>query len=214
MWAIYGPLIQMLPENDKRKPYPISWEEQTRLFKELPEHLARMCLFKVNTGTREQEVCRLRWSWEVLIPELEDTTVFVIPGELVKNREDRIVVLNHTARSIIDSVRGVHPEFVFTYKYKPLTSINNTAWQRVRKKVGLDGVRVHDLKHTFGRRLRSAGVTLETRKVLLGHTNNDITTHYSGAEIHELIEAANKVCEDKSGKTPAMTLIRSLKVAV
>ena len=65
--------------------------------------------------------------------------------------------------------------------------------------VGLRQVRVHDLKHTFGRRLRAAGVPLETRKVLLGHKNGDITTHYSAPELEELIEAVNKVCTEKSG---------------
>ena len=43
---------------------------------------------------------------------------------------------------------------------------------------GLANLRVHDLKHTMGRRLRAAGVPLETRKVLLGHRNGDITSHY------------------------------------
>lgn len=60
-WLDTAPLIQMLPLTDARQPYPLSWEEQSRLFQELPDHLARMCLFKVNTGCREQEVCRLRW---------------------------------------------------------------------------------------------------------------------------------------------------------
>jgi len=39
------------------------------------------------------------------------------------------------------------------------------------------------LRHTFGRRLRSAGVSVETRKVLMDHTNGDITTHYSEPEL-------------------------------
>jgi len=56
---------------------------------------------------------------------------------------------------------------------------------------------VHDLKHTFGRRLRAAGVSLETRKVLLGHKSGDITTHYSAPEIAELLEAANRVAETR-----------------
>lgn len=47
---------------------------------ELPDHLARMALYKVNTGCREQEVCRLRWDYEVKVPEL-DTSVFVIPKD-------------------------------------------------------------------------------------------------------------------------------------
>ena len=72
-----------------------------------------------------------------------------------------------------------------------------------RRGSGLAAVRVHDLKHTFGRRLRAAGVSFEDGKVLLGH-NGDITTHYSAPELAELIEAANRVCEDKSRKSPAL----------
>jgi hypothetical protein len=50
-----------------------------------------MALFKVNTGCREQEVCQLRWDWEVEVPEL-DTSVFLIPSDIVKNKEDSLVV--------------------------------------------------------------------------------------------------------------------------
>ena len=197
-WLDTPPLIQMLSVTDARKPYPLSWEEQRTLFQALPDHLTRMALFKVNTGCREQEVCQLRWDWEVQVPEL-NTTVFIIPEEQVKNREDRLVVLNRVAKSVVDNMRGIHPDYVFTYQGHPVTKINNSAWKRVRKAVELPQVRVHDLKHTFGRRLRAAGIPLETRKVLLGHRNGDITTHYSAPELEELLEAANKVCFTKSG---------------
>ena len=73
-----------------------------------------MCLFKVNTGCREQEVCQLRWDWEVEVPELE-TSVFIVPGERVKNCEDRLAVLNRVAKSVVEEVRGIHPEYVFSY---------------------------------------------------------------------------------------------------
>ncbi len=49
---------------------------------------------------------------------------------------------------------------------------------------------------------------LETRKVLLGHRNGDITTHYSAPELEELIAAASKVCEEKSGKSPALVVLK------
>ena len=52
---------------------------------------------------------------------------------------------------------------------------------------------MHNLRRTFGRRLRSAGIPLETRKALLGHANGDITTHYSAAELQELIDAAEAI---------------------
>jgi integrase len=166
-----------------------------------------MCLFKVNTGTRDQEVCQLRWDWEVQVPEL-NTSVFLVPGEFVRNREDRLIVSDRVAKSVVDEVRGQHEEYVFIYRGKPIFQMNNTAWQRARREIGLPKLRIHDLKHTFGRRLRSAGVSNETRKVLLGHRNGDITTHYSAPELEELIEAANRVCEQKSGKTPALVVLK------
>jgi integrase len=42
-------------------------------------------------------------------------------------------------------------------------------------------IRVHDLKHTFGHRLRAAGVSFEDRQNLLGHKAAHVTTHYSAA---------------------------------
>jgi len=65
-------------------------------------------------------------------------------------------------------------------------------------------VRVHDLKHTFGRRLRA----FEDRQDLLGHKSNRITTHYSSAELTSLIAAAEKVCDEKSPNPPATTWLR------
>ena len=195
-WLDSPPLIEM-EKGPARKPYPLSWEEQDRLFTELPGHLQRMALYKVNTGCREQEVCQLRWDWEVKLPELE-TSVFVLPSNdqfQTKNSQERIVVLNSIARRVVDERRGKHPEFVFTYKGNYLYNMLNSAWRRARERSKLPGFRVHDLRHTFGHRLRAAGVGYEDRQDLLGHKSERITTHYSAPDIARLIEAAEKVCE-------------------
>ncbi len=195
-WLASAPKIKLLAEPDLRKPYPLSWEEQERLFEALPPHLMRMALFAVNTGCRDQEICKLRWEWEVKVSDMS-TVVFLIPSCNVKNGEERLVVCNDIARSVVDSVRGMHHVFVFTYRQRALFQINNTGWQKARKAVGLDHVRVHDLKHTFGRRLRAAGVSFEDRQDLLGHRSGRITSHYSSAELKNLLNAANSVCGDK-----------------
>ena len=70
-WLAAAPKIKLLTEDDKRSPYPMSWEEQLKLFSALPPYLAKMALFAVNTGCREQEVCGLRWAWEIRIPQLD-----------------------------------------------------------------------------------------------------------------------------------------------
>jgi integrase len=101
------------------KPYPLSWAEQNRLFRLLPRHLVDAALFAVNTGCRDQEICQLRWEWEVDIPELE-TSSFILPESMTKTGMEHVVVLNSIARRVIASRRGIHEEYVFTY----LTSLS------------------------------------------------------------------------------------------
>ncbi len=97
--------------------------------------------------------------------------------------------------------------------------MNDTAWRNARERAadkwaqvhgrpahdGFRCLRVHDLKHTFGRRLRAADVPHEDRQVLLGHTNGNVTSHYSAAELGKLIEQADKVAATAT-RTPALTL--------
>lgn len=241
-WLEQAPLITMLPlKGTQAEPYPLSWDEQKKLLKESPDHLAEMALYKVNTGSREQEVCQLSWEWEQEIPEIGHS-VFVVPAWVneedgrVKNREDRLIVLNTVARSVIEAKRASRPQahlegckslmkgkekgrcncaygVVFTYRGYQVGKMNNSGWKTAWRAAGLPVSKkvlkgVHNLKHTFGRRLRAAGVQLETRKVLLGHTTGDITTHYSAPEIEELVNAAEMVCGADPHNFPTLTLIK------
>jgi integrase len=118
-----------------------------------------------------------------------------------------LVILNRIAGSVIAEQRKQHPAFVFTYQGQAIRKMNGHAWRKARQRAGLPGVRVHDLEHTFGRRLRAAGVSFEDRQDLLGHKSGRITTHYSAAELHNLIKAANSVTDKKSRKSPALTFL-------
>jgi integrase len=148
----------------------------------------------------------LQWEWET--PSPNGSSAFLIPSKFVKNREDRLVVLNKVANAVIEEARKDNPKFVFVYKQKPITRMLNSAWLKARKRADVSKVRVHDLKHTFGRRLRAAGVSFEDRQDLLGPKSARITTHYSAAELQNLIESANKVC-DIANKNSVFTLLKS-----
>ena len=124
--------------------------------------------------------------------------VFTVPEHRSKNGEERIIPINSIAKSIIDQQRDKHPQFVFTYKDQPVQRINGSAWRKARERAGLACCRVHDLRHTFGRRLRASGVSYEDRQDLLGHKSGRITTHYSKAEVDNLLEAVESLCNDKS----------------
>ncbi|MBP9729671.1 MAG: site-specific integrase [Gammaproteobacteria bacterium] len=204
-WLERAPKIKLFPEPDLRKPYPLSWEEQAQFFEALPTHLRQMALFAVNTGCRDREICGLRWDWEVKLPEMPNLVIFIVPGGRVKNGDDRLIVCNDEAKAVIEAQRDVHPDCVFVYRAKPMSHMLNNGWRAARKKTGIE-VRVHDLKHTFGRRLRAAGVSFEDRQDLLGHRSGRITTHYSSAELQNLYEAANKACEKRRSGVMLTTL--------
>lgn len=196
-WLANAPKIRLLTEKNKRLPYPLSKDEEQRLLTYLPFHLKQMTLFAVNTGCRDQEICRLKWQWQVEVPEL-NTYVFIIPADLVKNRQNRLVILNQCAKQVIEAQRGIHPIYVFTYRNKPLSRMLNSAWLNARTKAHLSQLRVHDLKHTFGRRLRAANVSYEDRQDLLGHKSHRVTTDYSNAELANLISAVDSIATQNS----------------
>jgi integrase len=188
----------------KRKPRPISVKEQDRLIKNMPAYLADMALFALHTGLRDQEICGMRWDHEAKVNGL-DASVFVITEERAKNEYERIVPLNAVARSIVGKYRG-QSDYVFHYKGNRLDRMNNRAWRKARESAGLPDVRVHDLRHTFGMRLRASGVGLEDRQDLLGHYAGRITTHYSKVEIARLIECVELLCEGR--QRPELTLLK------
>jgi integrase len=193
------PLISMLAESP-RSPCPITWEEQDALFQRLPAHLQRMALFAVNTGARKSNICGLRWTWEVPVPEV-GRSVFVIPPVAFKSRRAHVVILNDAAWSIVQAQRGLHPDYVFAFRKKPVHSMNNTAWRRARQEIGLPQVRIHDLRHTFAARLRGVGVSAEDRAALLGHACPTMPAHYASADVGRLIGLANRVLARASTRT-------------
>jgi integrase len=204
-WLATAPLIEMLDEKaQKREPYPIQWNEQAKLLLRLPTHLQEMVEFAVNTGARDENVCGLQWSWEVPVPELK-RSVFVIPAEFFKTQRKHVLVLNDVAWSIVERRRGMHDEFVFTYTPpgksgkvpQRVATQNNSAFQKARADVGLSQVRVHDLRHTFGQRLRDAGVSEEDRALLLGHAMHGMPQHYATATLERMLEAANSVLQTR-----------------
>lgn len=214
-WLASSPLIEMLDEQaTKRQPYPISWQQQTVLMMVLPKHLQEMVLFALNTGARDNNICRLRWSWERPVPEL-GRSVFVIPAAEFKGKRPHVLILNDVAWKIVEACRGRHKDFVFVWRrervknfdqapamaYRPVTTMNNTAFQLARSTVGLERMRVHDLRHTFGQRLRDAGVPAEDRALLMGHAIEGMPQHYATATIATLVDVANQVTKTRDRTT-------------
>ena len=208
------PIITMLPQEDQRPPMQLSWKEQREHLHKLPAHLARLALFDLNTGLRDEPLCNLRWEWEVPLLDL-GYSVFVVPKRYVKGRkQDRVVVCNSVAQSIIESVRGMHAEFVFVYsqavekpRYRPIETMNNTAWQKWRLRCGLGNFRPHDMRHTVGMRLREAGAGEATRADILWHSREGMTAHYSMAQVIEIRAALELITDEKHASNVSLASI-------
>lgn len=146
------------------------------------------------------------------MPELK-TSIFVLPGEYAKNGQERALVLNTVARRIVESARGAHREYLFTYRGKRLQGIENTAWRRAWKDAGLPVERliargVHNLRHTFGHRLKAAGVSIEDRRVLLGHGKANVTENYSLPDLRRLLR-----CVEGIKKRTETVILRPVRLA-
>ena len=78
---------------------------------------------------------------------------------------------------------------------RAIGTMNNTAWQKARKKVGLRAARIHDLRHTYASRLCAAGVDYEDRASLLGHACRSMPELYASPDIKRLLALSNRVLE-------------------
>jgi hypothetical protein len=129
-WLAEAPLIQLV-KGAKRPGHPLTLEEQTRLLSALPRHLSEMALFCVHIGARQEEICGLRWAW------YRDPRYFALPETHTKSGRSRPLILNSTARAIVEQRRSIHPEYVFTYEGHRILRMLNSAWKRARREVEL-----------------------------------------------------------------------------
>jgi len=163
-----------------RKPYPLSWGEQAKLFAQMREGLRRISVFAVNTGVRRSEIFKLKWDDE---RDIHGVNLFILRD--TKNGQDRPVILNRLARRAVDSMRGNGLDVVF--RKQSISKSFNAAWVRAGlPDQWLIKKGIHNLRHTCGMRLRNCDVREEDRDAILGHHNRSLTQHYAAPAVERL----------------------------
>jgi integrase len=66
-------------------------------------------------------------------------------------------------------------------------------WRRIRAQAGLDGLRLHDLRHSFASFGAGAGLSLPIIGALLGHTQAATTARYAHLAADPLKQASERV---------------------
>ena len=129
----------------------------------------RLCLF---TGARSGEITAVEWShidWQRRLIRLPDS----------KTNEPRTIHLSEPALEVLRTVPRIG-RFVIAGA-KPDEAYQNLgrAWIFARGRVGLDDVRLHDLRHSYASLAASKGISLQTIGKLLGHRDPQTTARYA-----------------------------------
>ncbi|WP_374572812.1 tyrosine-type recombinase/integrase [Phenylobacterium sp.] len=152
----------------------------------LPAHVAIIRLLAL-TGARKNEIARLRWSEvdaERGLLRLEDSKTGPRP-----------VRLGAAALEVLSQVVRTKSPHVFPDPRDPSLPVRNLdwAWVGVRKRAGLDDVRIHDLRHSFASIGLAGGQALPLIGKLLGHSHVATTARYAHLADDPLQTAADRI---------------------
>ena len=183
--------IPLMEENNKRERY-LSVEEAQKLYGAVCSSENTMLKFIVPmlilTGARKREVLDARW--EDFDPARR---VWRIP--ITKSGKARRVPLSDGALTLLATMpRKSDCPWAFANPAtdKPYVSFF-CAWNTARKKVGLQDVCVHSLRHSHASFLINAGRTLYEVQNILGHTQVKTTQRYAHLSHDTLLDATNSV---------------------
>jgi integrase len=142
------------------------------------------------TGARRSEALGARWDQF----DEPDFTHWVKPGSTTKQKTEHDAPLNAPARELLVRRRAtIKSDYVFPGRGTPHLTEIKKAWAALCKAAGLEGVRLHDLRHTAASVLVSGGATLPMIAALLGHSQVTTTNRYAHLYSDPLREAAERL---------------------
>lgn len=144
------------------------------LVKLLPPHTADMARFAVATGLRRSNITGLTWDRI----DMKERFAF-IPGSQAKGKRGIPIPLNDDAMRVLKRWRGRHPTHVFTFRGAPVYQVATRKWREAVKAAGLEGVRFHDLRHTWASWQAQAGTPAYAIRELGGWTTDAMVRRYS-----------------------------------
>lgn len=143
--------------------------------------------FLLVTGARKGEVLKARWEQIDFISE-----AWIKPSSHTKQRRLHRVPLSAFAMDVLQRAQVIsNVEHVFPGPNgNALTDIKKV-FQTICREAQIEGLRIHDLRHSFASALVSRGASLPIIGGLLGHTQVSTTARYSHLADEALRRATN-----------------------
>ena len=185
-WLDRIPRVRLLPGEVERDRW-LTKDEAQRLIAVCPLHLVPMVRYALATGCRAREVADLEWDRV----DLARGTAWL---DQTKNGTPRGVPLNSDAVAALESVRGQHPRYCFTFRGKHIRwELTNSGWKRAVARAELGDLRFHDLRHTWASWHRQAGTSTDELKDLGGWKSRTMVDRYAKFGTEHLTRAAARI---------------------
>jgi integrase len=158
------------------------------------QHVSAAIKLLLLTGCRKSEITTLEWDHVNL-----DRGLLVLPDS---KTGAKAVVLSPDAVAVLAGIQRLDgcPWVIPSRTGKGCQQGLQWHWQAIRSAAGLDGVRLHDLRHSFASLAVSAGVPLATIGGLLGHKDLKSTARYAHLFDDALRDGAAAVGQAVKGK--------------
>ena len=144
--------------------------------------------FLLLTGARRGEVLKARWDQIDFVQE-----AWVKPSANTKQRRLHRVPLSKAAINILHRARDCSDgDYVFPGRTGVALTEIKKSFYAVCREAGINGLRIHDLRHSYASALVSRGTSLPIIGGLLGHTQVSTTARYSHLADDAMRRATNR----------------------
>jgi integrase len=194
-------------EIDEDAPTAKHLAQAEKRFTKIDQHAAAALRLLLFTGCRLREILHLNWEHV----DIERGLLFLPDSKTGR----KTIVLNAPALSLLADLNRIGPYVVpGDDPEKPRADLKRP-WEAVSRRAGLDGVRLHDLRHTYASFGAGGGLGLPIIGKLLGHSQAATTARYAHLDNDPLRRASEQIggqiaaaigepVKHATGKAPAL----------